>query len=151
MAHELTFEQIQLSKQVFDKYKDNEGDANDEYRIRVSDLFIAMNKGLEFQMSQDELREITSTMNLGEHIDFPTFLRIVAIKFKQEEFLKELEAAFKAFDKTGKGYLTYDELKTILTDYGPNLSIEQCDQLLKDLGKNMQEHFDYKSFVKDEL
>jgi Ca2+-binding EF-hand superfamily protein len=151
MAHELTFEQIQLSKQVFDKFKDNDGDVNGEYRMRTNDLFLAMHKGLEFQMSEIELKEITSTMSLGEFIDFPTFLRIVAIKFKQEEFLKELEAAFRAFDKTGKGYLTYDELKTILTDYGPNLSIEQCDQLLKDLGKNMQEHFDYKSFVKEEL
>jgi Ca2+-binding EF-hand superfamily protein len=151
MAHELTFEQIQLSKQVFDKYKDNEGDINGEYRMKVTDLFRAMHEGLEFEMSVDELKEITCTMSLGEYIDFPTFLRIVAIKFKQEEFLKELEAAFKAFDKTGKGYLTYDELKTILTDYGPNLSIEQCDQLLKDLGRNMQEHFEYKSFVKDEL
>ena len=151
MAHELTFEQIQLSKQIFDQFKEGDTNPNGESRIRTSNLLKIMIEGLNFQISQMELSEITSNMNLAYYIDFPTFLRIVAIKFKQEEFIKELEGAFKAFDKTSKGYLTYDELKTILTDYGPNLSIEECDALLKDLGKDMKEQFKYKDFVKEQL
>ena len=82
-----------------------------------------------------------------DDIDFPTFLRIAAIKFKQKEFVSALEETFKSFDKEGKEYLTYEELKTILTDYGPKLTNDEADDLLKDV-IDSKEKFKYKDFVK---
>ena len=105
---------------------------------------------LEFEMNQQEVENIMNDLGLQgentEDIDFPTFLRIAAIKYKQKEFINALEEAFKAFDKDGKEYLTYDELKTILTDYGPKLSSEQADNLLKELPDDKNK-FKYKDFV----
>jgi calmodulin len=151
MAHELTFEQIQLSKQVFDRYKEPDVNNTGESKVLKANLLAILVQGLNFEMSQGELDEILVNMNVSNLIDFPTFLRIVAIKFKQEEFTKELELAFKAFDKTSKGYLTYDELKSILTEYGPKLTIEQAENLLNEMGRDAKKKFYYKEFVKDEL
>ena len=150
MAHELTFEQIQKCKKVFDENKNRDDLDRDDAKMPVLNIPKAM-KDLDFEMSQNEIENVMNDLGLQsentEDVDFPTFLRIAAIKFKQKEFVSALEEAFKSFDKDGKDYLTYEELKTILTDYGPKLSNEEADNLLKELNEDKTK-FKYKEFVK---
>ena len=149
MAQELTFEQIQKCKKAFDENKIRDEHNKEDEKIGILDIQKAM-KDLEFVMNQQEVESIMGDLGLQgdnlDEIDFPTFLRIAAIKFKQKEFVNALEEAFKAFDKDGKEYLTYDELKTILTDYGPKLTNEQADNLLKEFPEEKSK-FKYKEFV----
>ena len=149
MAHELTFEQIQKCKKAFDENEVRDEQNKWGEKMPVLEIQKAMHD-LEFEMNQQEVENIMNDLGLQgentEDIDFPTFLRIAAIKYKQKEFINALEEAFKAFDKDGKEYLTYDELKTILTDYGPKLSSEQADNLLKELPDDKNK-FKYKDFV----
>jgi calmodulin len=152
MTHELTFEQIQKSKKAFDKFK-YETNTGDEGFMSVDTLLNAL-VTLEFDIGQDEIQDIKKNMNLGSDIDFSTFLRITAIKFKQQELAKELENAFKAFDKHNNGYLSYKELRSIITENGPNLSIDEANELLKELGlldDISNKNFYYKSFVSDTI
>ena len=150
MAHELTFEQIQKCKKVFDENKNRDDLDRDDAKMPVLNIPKAM-KDLDFEMTQNEIENVMNDLGLQsentEDVDFPTFLRIAAIKFKQKEFVSALEEAFKSFDKDGKDYLTYEELKTILTDYGPKLTNEEADDLLKDV-IDTKEKFKYKDFVK---
>ena len=150
MAHELTFEQIQKCKKVFDENKNRDDLDRDDAKMPVLNIPKAM-KDLDFEMTQNEIENVMNDLGLQsentEDVDFPTFLRIAAIKFKQKEFVSALEEAFKSFDKDGKDYLSYDELKTILTDYGPKLSNEEADNLLKELNEDKAK-FKYKEFVK---
>jgi calmodulin len=150
MSHELTFEQIQKCKKVFDENKNRDDLDRDDAKMPVLNIPKAM-KDLDFEMSQNEIENVMNDLGLQsentEDVDFPTFLRIAAIKFKQKEFVSALEEAFKSFDKDGKDYLTYEELKTILTDYGPKLSNEEADNLLKELNEDKAK-FKYKEFVK---
>ena len=150
MAHELTFEQIQKCKKVFDENKNRDDLDRDDAKMPVLNIPKAM-KDLDFEMTQNEIENVMNDLGLQsentEDVDFPTFLRIAAIKFKQKEFVSALEEAFKSFDKDGKDYLTYEELKTILTDYGPKLSNEEADNLLKELNEDKTK-FKYKEFVK---
>jgi calmodulin len=150
MAHELTFEQIQKCKKVFDENKNRDDLDRDDAKMPVLNIPKAM-KDLDFEMSQNEIENVMNDLGLQsentEDVDFPTFLRIAAIKFKQKEFVSALEEAFKSFDKDGKDYLSYEELKTILTDYGPKLSNEEADNLLKELNEDKTK-FKYKEFVK---
>ena len=150
MAHELTFEQIQKCKKVFDENKNRDDLDRDDAKMPVLNIPKAM-KDLDFVMTQNEIENVMNDLGLQsentEDVDFPTFLRIAAIKFKQKEFVSALEEAFKSFDKDGKDYLTYEELKTILTDYGPKLSNEEADNLLKELNEDKAK-FKYKEFVK---
>ena len=150
MAHELTFEQIQKCKKVFDENKNRDDLDRDDAKMPVLNIPKAM-KDLDFEMTQNEIENVMNDLGLQsentEDVDFPTFLRIAAIKFKQKEFVSALEEAFKSFDKDGKDYLSYEELKTILTDYGPKLSNEEAENLLKELNEDKTK-FKYKEFVK---
>ena len=150
MAHELTFEQIQKCKKVFDENKNRDDLDRDDAKMPVLNIPKAM-KDLDFEMTQNEIENVMNDLGLQsentEDVDFPTFLRIAAIKFKQKECVSALEEAFKSFDKDGKDYLSYEELKTILTDYGPKLSNEEADNLLKELNEDKTK-FKYKEFVK---
>ena len=150
MAHELTFEQIQKCKKVFDENKNRDDLDRDDAKMPVLNIPKAM-KDLDFEMTQNEIENVMNDLGLQsentEDVDFPTFLRIAAIKFKQKEFVSALEEAFKSFDKDGKDYLSYEELKTILTDYGPKLSNEEAENLLKELNEDKAK-FKYKEFVK---
>ena len=76
-------------------------------------------------------------------------MRLSAIKFKEIEFIKELESAFKSFDTKNKGFLTYNELSLILTENGQCLSPEESKELLKSL--EIFGVFNYSEFVKDSI
>lgn len=150
MAHELTFEQIQETKRIFDQFKNNNDDNVEEAKMKTNCLVLALSN-LKFEIGQEEVNEIIVNMNLPSEIDFPTFLRIAAIKFKQVEFVKELESAFKAFDKNNKEYLTFDELRSVLTDFGPKLPIDKADGILKELGLETNKKFKYKDFIEKNI
>ena len=82
----------------------------------------------------------------NDDVDFPTFLIIAWAKYKQQEFNLSLEDAFKSFDEENKEVLTYDQLKTILTQYGPQLDDAEADELIKDFIEDKQT-FNYKEFI----
>ena len=119
----------------------------------VKKFLMSIKKEMIKTVKQEQIEIENVMVDLGlqgektDDIDFPTFLRIAAIKFKQREFVSALEETFKSFDKEGKEYLTYEELKTILTDYGPKLTNDEADDLLKDV-IDSKEKFKYKDFVK---
>lgn len=146
MTHELTFEQIQRSKKSFDKFK-TEGEEGKEATLNLLVLLEAL-LDLGFEIGQEEISDLSRNMQLCNQIDFPTFLRITAVNFKQQELQNELISAFRAFDKNDKGTLNYKELISIITEYGPKLSIDEADKLLKELGlQNDSKEFIYKDHV----
>ncbi len=150
MTHELTFEQIQNSKKYFDIHKNLEP-TGEEYYMNVNKLINALDD-LGFLTGKDEIDEFKKNMSLSNEIDFPTFLRITAIKFKQQELVKELEGAFKAFDKNNNEFLSYKELRSIITEYGPKLSLDEADEILKELDiQKDNKNFNYKDFVNDTI
>lgn len=150
MAHELTFEEIQNCKKVFDDYKNQDDQSAEDAKMSIVNLQKAL-EDLKFKIETNELEEICDNMNIAGEIDFPTFLRISAIKFKQQEFVNALGDAFKAFDKNNKGYLTYEELRSIITDFGPKISIEQADALLKELEIAQNKKFKYQDFIEKNI
>ena len=148
MSYELTFEQIQRCKRVFDNNKSNPLNDRDDIRLPSENLIKAL-EDLEFAITQKELNSIMIELgmdpDIGE-IDFPSFLRLALVKFKQQEFNLSLEDAFKSFDEENKEVLTYDQLKTILTQYGPQLDDAEADELIKDFIEDKQT-FNYKEFI----
>ena len=94
MAHELTFEQIQKCKKVFDENKNRDDLDRDDAKMPVLNIPKAM-KDLDFEMSQNEIENVMNDLGLQsentEDVDFPTFLRIAAIKFKQKNLFLHLK------------------------------------------------------------
>ena len=148
MSYELTFEQIQRCKRVFDNNKSNPLNDRDDIRLPAENLIKAL-EDLEFTITQKELNSIMVELgmdpDIGE-IDFPSFLRLALVKFKQQEFNLSLEDAFKTFDDEKKQYLTYEQLKNILTNFGPKLNDNDADELIKDFIEENQS-FDYREFI----
>ena len=148
MSYELTFEQIQRCKRVFDNNKSNPLNDRDDIRLPAENLIKAL-EDLEFTITQKELNSIMVELgmdpDIGE-IDFPSFLRLALVKFKQQEFNLSLEDAFKTFDDEKKQYLTYEQLKNILTNFGPKLNDNDADEVIKDFIEENQS-FDYREFI----
>lgn len=149
MAHELTFEQIQTCKKVFDSKKivtiNDEEDPKMHFR-RLKEAIDGI-IDLKHKLTENECKEIKAKMNLSDEIDFPTFLRIAALKFKNQEFLNALVESFKAFDKNHTDNLSYEELRSILTDFGPKISMDEADKLLDELDLLNINEFHYNEFV----
>ena len=148
MSYELTFEQIQRCKRVFDNNKSNPLNDRDDIRLPAENLIKALEE-LDFTITQKELNSIMIELgmdpDIGE-IDFPNFLKLALVKFKQQEFNLSLEDAFKTFDDEKKQYLTYEQLKNILTNFGPKLNDNDADELIKDFIEENQS-FDYREFI----
>ena len=156
MATDLSFEQIQKCKKVFDDNKsqisnnNNNNNQNEETTMPYNNLIKALNE-LDFDMNGNDIRTFIDDLGIdvGENseLDFPLFLKIAGSKFKQLEFNSALEDAFKSFDKESNNYLNYEQMKTILTDYGEKISSEDADRLLAKF-MTEKEKFDYKEFIK---
>ena len=148
MSYELTFEQIQRCKKVFDSNKSNPLNDRDDIRLPSENIIRAFEE-LELSITQKELNSIMIELgmdpDIGE-IDFPSFLRLALVKFKQQEFNLSLEDAFNSFDDEKKQYLSYEQLKDILVKYGPKLEENDADELIKDFIEENQ-NFDYKEFI----
>jgi Ca2+-binding EF-hand superfamily protein len=145
MAHELTFEEIQDCKKVFEEFKITE-ESIEESNIRLSDLEKALNM-LDFKIKSSELDDICVSMNLDSEIDFMTFLRVASVKYKQKEFTTYMLESFKSFDKNNKEFLDYEELKAIITDFGPKLDNDAADHFLSELGFGKNSPMKYDEFV----
>ena len=148
MTYELTFEQIQKCKRVFDNNKSNPLNDRDDIRLPSENLIKAFTD-LDFDITQKELNSIMFELGMDpdiSEIDFSSFLRIALVIFKQEEFNLCLEDAFKSFDEDNKKSLDYAQLKNILTKYGPKLEENDAEDLIKDFIDENQ-NFDYKEFI----
>ena len=148
MSYELTFEQIQRCKRVFDNNKSNPLNDRDDIRLPSENLIKAFTD-LDFDITQKELNSIMFELGMDpdiSEIDFSSFLRIALVIFKQEEFNLCLEDAFKSFDEDNKKSLDYAQLKNILTQYGPKLEENDAEDLIKDFIDENQ-NFDYKEFI----
>ena len=150
MAHELTVEQIQDVKSAFEKYKNkpDKSTGNEADKMDIGIIEMALSD-LKIGISKKEIKEFLSGLGNPAYIDFSIFMRLSAIKFKEIEFIKELESAFKSFDTKNKGFLTYNELSLILTENGQCLSPEESKELLKSL--EIFGVFNYSEFVKDSI
>ena len=87
MAHELTFEEIQNCKKSFDNNRNTEDTSIDEAKMSIANLQKAFLE-LGFDLEKHEIDDMQQSMNLNVEIDFPTFLRIAAVKYKQREFVR---------------------------------------------------------------
>lgn len=76
------------------------------------------------------LREIDSNNN--GTIDFAGFCHIMTIGVQEPETEEHLVEAFQVFDEELREYVTVDEIRHFMTEYGDVLSRDEADQMIKD-------------------
>jgi len=141
MAKTLTNEEISGMKQMFKQFdKDNSG------TITINEL----RKGLEkkgAKSTQAELEHMLKEMDVdgnGE-LDYEEFIAatLCASKTQNED---NMERAFAYFDKDNSGFITIDELRKVIDDFG--LSGMSDAEFMKEVDANNDGKIEYDEFLR---
>ncbi|KAM9110680.1 calmodulin-like protein 6 [Megaptera novaeangliae] len=152
----LTAEQIKEYEGVFEMF-DEEGNRavkTDELERLTSLLGINPTKSELASMAKDVDREREAGQGQpgGEKAFFNCegFLALMGVYWeKAQNQESELRAAFRIFDKEGKGYIDWGTLKYVLTHAGEPLSEVEAEQMMKEADKDKDGDgtIDYEEFV----
>ncbi|XP_067573831.1 calmodulin-like protein 6 isoform X2 [Pseudorca crassidens] len=140
----LTAEQIEEYKGVFEMF-DEEGNGavkTDELERLMSLMGINPTKSELASMAKDVDRDKKGFFNCD------SFLALMGVYWeKAQNQESELRAAFRIFDKEGKGYIDWDTLKYVLMNAGEPLSELEAEQMMKEADKDGDGTIDYEEFV----
>ncbi|XP_034527642.1 calmodulin-like protein 6 [Ailuropoda melanoleuca] len=144
MTERLTAEQIKEYKGVFEMF-DEEGNGEvktGELERLMSLLGINPTKSELASMAKDVDRDNKGFFNCD------SFLALMGIYWEKAQNQEgELRAAFRVFDKEGKGYIDWDTLKYVLMNAGEPLSEIEAEQMMKEADKDGDGTIDYEEFV----
>uniref|UniRef100_A0A8C9JHY0 Calmodulin like 6 n=1 Tax=Panthera tigris altaica TaxID=74533 RepID=A0A8C9JHY0_PANTA len=139
----LTAEQIKEYKGVFEMF-DEEGNGEvktAELERLMSLLGINPTKSELASMAKDVDREREAGQGAG-------FLALMGIYWEKAQNQEgELRAAFRVFDKEGKGYIDWNTLKYVLMNAGEPLNEVEAEQMMKEADKDGDGTIDYEEFV----
>lgn len=119
---------MQYIKEAFDLF-----DRDLDGKIAVNELGMVMRSAGAIP-TDSELRDLGAELSAAGKtaVSFNEFLPLIARYFRGDSE-KELQAAFKVFDKEGKGYLDSKELRHILTTLGEKLTEKEAEQFFREV------------------
>nr|XP_003939697.1 calmodulin-like protein 6 isoform X2 [Saimiri boliviensis boliviensis] len=144
MAERLSAEQIKEYKGVFEMF-DEEGNGQvktGELERLMSLLGINPTKSELASMAKDVDKDNKGFFNCD---GFLALMGVYHEKAQNQE--SELRAAFRVFDKEGKGYIDWNTLKYVLMNAGEPLNEVEAEQMMKEADKDGDGTIDYEEFV----
>ncbi|KAL4832085.1 hypothetical protein H8958_019493 [Nasalis larvatus] len=144
MTERLSAEQIKEYKGVFEMF-DEEGNGEvktGELERLMSLLGINPTKSELASMAKDVDRDNKGFFNCD---GFLALMGVYHEKAQNQE--SELRAAFRIFDKEGKGYIDWNTLKYVLMNAGEPLNEVEAEQMMKEADKDGDGTIDYEEFV----
>nr|XP_012323297.1 calmodulin-like protein 6 isoform X1 [Aotus nancymaae] len=144
MTERLSAEQIKEYKGVFEMF-DEEGNGEvktGELERLMSLLGINPTKSELASMAKDVDRDNKGFFNCD---GFLALMGVYHEKAQNQE--SELRAAFRVFDKEGKGYIDWNTLKYVLMNAGEPLNEVEAEQMMKEADKDGDGTIDYEEFV----
>ena len=107
-------------------------------------------KSQGFNPTNQELIEMISDVdeNEDDKISFEEFLILMHSRLKKADIENELNEAFKAYDKSGKGVISVKEFKRILNTLGDKVFDEEVEEILQKVDPKNKGFIDYKELTK---
>lgn len=142
MVETLTADQIQEFRQAFDIM-----DRNGDGVITVDDLasvMRAIGQSPTANELQDMIREVDADGN--DSIDFTEFLALMSRQMRQSDIEDELREAFRVFDRDSDGFITSQELRSLLISLGLESSAEIVRRMINEADKNRDGKIDFSEF-----
>lgn len=142
MVETLTADQIQEFRQAFDIM-----DRNGDGVITVDDLAAVMRaigQSPTANELQDMIREVDADGN--DTIDFTEFLALMSRQMRQSDIEDELREAFRVFDRDSDGFITPQELRSLLISLGLDSSAEVVRRMINEADKNRDGKIDFAEF-----
>ncbi|KAF5740522.1 calmodulin-like protein 8-like [Tripterygium wilfordii] len=117
--------------------------------ITIQELGTAI-KSLSVNPTQEELENMISEVDTNENgtIEFGEFLNLMARKMKENEADEELKEAFKVFDKDQDGYISPNELRRVMMNFGEKLTDEEVEEMIKEADLDGDGQINYEEFVR---
>nr|CAG4649779.1 EOG090X0GKM [Scapholeberis mucronata]SVE93955.1 EOG090X0GKM [Scapholeberis mucronata] len=115
------------------------------YIDRVEILTVIM-RSLRTSPTSHELKSYLKSKN--EKIYFADFLEIMHRHTVKEKPSKDIQAAFKAADTTGKGVISYKDLKHYLSGWGERLTNKEVEQIFREANIKPNSSIKYEEFIK---
>jgi Ca2+-binding EF-hand superfamily protein len=142
MVEALSAEQIQEFRQAFDIM-----DRNGDGVITVDDLAAVMRaigQSPNHQELQDMIREVDADGN--DNIDFTEFLALMSRQMRQSDIEEELKETFRVFDRDNDGFITPQELRTLLISLGLDSSAQVIRAMIAEADRNRDGKIDFAEF-----
>ena len=142
MVDTISADQIQEFRQAFDII-----DRNGDGVITIDDLAAvmrAMGQTPTSQELQDMIKEVDADGN--DNIDFTEFLALMSRQMRQSDIEDELKDAFRIFDRDSDGFITSQEIRSLLISLGLDSSPEVIRRMINEADKNRDGKIDYSEF-----
>lgn len=81
-------------------------------------------------------------------VDFPEFLTMMTMTSKKSDSDAELVAAYQVFDKEGRGHISAESLKEILSSVGEHPTDQFISEMLTAADADQDGKVNYEDFVK---
>ena len=127
-----TDEQIEEIREAFNLF-----DSDGSGAINYKELKAAM-RALGFDTSKEEMQKIIDEIDAdgsGE-IEFPEFMQMMTGKMGAVESYAEIMKLFSRFDRNGKGYIDFSDVKYIAKELGENVPEAYLEQMIIQAGAN---------------
>jgi centrin-1 len=123
---ELSEKQRAELRQAFDHF-DSEGTG----RIKATEIKVAL-RALGFEPRKEVIRGLLAEVGCDPagHIDFNEFCTILLLKMAERESKEEVLNAYKLFDLDDKGYITFEDLKSIHDQIGMRLTDDEIKEMM---------------------
>ncbi|XP_065663267.1 calmodulin isoform X1 [Hydra vulgaris] len=140
-----------LSEANIQELKDSFGmfDTNGDGTISIHEMSVVM-ESLGHHATEEEIKKMMRDVQTKESsgIDFEEFIILMTRKKSADDLTAELKEAFDYFDKDGDGSISSEELQTIMSKFGENLTSEELEEMMKEADANGDGKVDYAEFVK---
>merc|ERR1711988_948769 len=139
----LTENQVSELKEVFTLFD------RDEDGFITSELQTVL-RSLGQDPTDVELQDLVNDVDSDQDgsIDFPEFLAMMSKQMKETDVEAEIEAAFKMFDKNGDGFISANELKTVMHGLQEKLTERDVQAMIKAADDDKDGLVNYQEFVK---
>ena len=96
------------------------------------------------------IRKIIEELELEGYVEleFNEFIQLIVEKVRKVNEGKAIYDMFQLFDKDGNGYITAQELRSVMQSLGENFSDEVIEEMIDEADMNGDNQIDFFEFVK---
>mmetsp|Transcript_105 Transcript_105/g.437 ORF Transcript_105/g.437 Transcript_105/m.437 type:complete len:170 (-) Transcript_105:37-546(-) len=140
---DLSEDQIEEFREAFSLF-DKDGDGT----ISPEELGIVM-KSMGRRTSAEELRAMVAEVDEDSsgRIEFPQFLKILALRLQSLDSEEEMREAFQVFDRDKNGSVSASELKHVMNNLGEPVTNKEVEEMIREADADGDGELSFEDFL----
>mgnify|MGYP001242073131 FL=1 len=137
-------EQLEEVREAFNLF-DTDGSGS----IEVKELKAAM-RALGFQVKKAEIRKMVADVDKDENgsIEFDEFVDMMTSRMANRDSKEEVMKVFRLFTDEGSDYITFRNLKRVVTELNEGLSDDEMMEMIDEADRNNDGKIDFEEFFR---